>query len=123
LLIVATVVAEELQLTDVVRFCVLPSLYVPVAVNCRVVPATIEGLVGVTASEVSVEAGVMVTEAVVLPPRVAVKVTVWGVATDAAVAANVVDGELAGTVAELGTGSAVALSDASVTMLPPAGAA
>jgi hypothetical protein len=31
---VATLVAEELQLTEVVKFCVLPSLNVPVAVNC-----------------------------------------------------------------------------------------
>lgn len=34
LLMAATLVAEELQLTVVVKFCVLPSLNVPVAVNC-----------------------------------------------------------------------------------------
>jgi hypothetical protein len=34
LLMAATLVAEELQLTEVVKFCVLPSLNVPVAVNC-----------------------------------------------------------------------------------------
>jgi len=123
LLIAATAVADELQVTDVVRFCVLPSEYVPLAVNCWVVPATIEGPVGVTASEVSVEGSVTVTAAVVLTPRVAVRVTVWGVATEAAVAVNVVDGELAGTVTKPGTGNAAALFDDSVTVLPPVGAA
>jgi hypothetical protein len=34
LLTVATVGDEEIQFTDEVRFCVLPSAYVPVAVNC-----------------------------------------------------------------------------------------
>jgi hypothetical protein len=32
-LIVATACVEELQVTEFVRFCVLPSLYDPVAVN------------------------------------------------------------------------------------------
>ena len=32
--ITATLGAEELQLTEVVMFCVLPSVNVPVAVNC-----------------------------------------------------------------------------------------
>ena len=36
-----------------VRFCVVPLLYVPVAVNCWVVPATMEELAGVTAIETS----------------------------------------------------------------------
>ena len=48
-LIVATAVLDEPQLTELVRFCVLPSLYVPVAVNCCVVPLAIEGFAGVTA--------------------------------------------------------------------------
>lgn len=34
---VATVASEEFQATDVVKFCVLPSVNVPVAVNCLVV--------------------------------------------------------------------------------------
>jgi hypothetical protein len=50
-LIVATPVAEEAQLTELVMFCVLPSEYVPVAVNCSVVPAAIDGFAGVTAIE------------------------------------------------------------------------
>ena len=53
-LIVATVVFDELQVAWFVTFCVLPSEYVPVAVNCCVPPATIVGFAGVTAIEVSV---------------------------------------------------------------------
>lgn len=34
---VATSVSEEFQTTEVVKFCVLPSVNVPVAVNCLVV--------------------------------------------------------------------------------------
>lgn len=34
LLTLATLEADELQLTALLRFCVLPSVYVPVAVNC-----------------------------------------------------------------------------------------
>jgi hypothetical protein len=37
-LIVATEVLEDAQVTWLLRFCVLPSLYVPVAVNCCVAP-------------------------------------------------------------------------------------
>lgn len=40
--------AEELQLTVVVRFCCVPSLKVPVAVNCCVAPVTMVGLAGLT---------------------------------------------------------------------------
>jgi hypothetical protein len=47
-LIIATEVLEELQVTEFVRFCVLPSLYVPVAVNCCVPPFAIDGFAGVT---------------------------------------------------------------------------
>lgn len=51
LLIVATAVFDELQTTDAVRFWVVLSEYVPVAVNCLFVPLAILGLVGVTATE------------------------------------------------------------------------
>ena len=37
-LMVATPVFEDDQVTCVLIFCVLPSLYVPVAVNCCVLP-------------------------------------------------------------------------------------
>jgi hypothetical protein len=49
--IVATAVFVEVQLTELVRFCVLLSLYVPVAANCCVAPFTIDGFAGVTAME------------------------------------------------------------------------
>jgi hypothetical protein len=44
------------------------------------------------------------------------------VVTEPAVAVNVVDVAPAGTTAEVGTGSAVVLLDASATVLPPVGA-
>src|SRR6202030_3411595 len=63
-LIVATVTAEELHVAVLVRFCVVPSLKVPVAVNCRVPPFGTDGFAGVTAMDTSVAA---VTVSVVLP--------------------------------------------------------
>src|ERR1019366_4131537 len=48
---VAIAVEEEFQLTEAVRSCVLLSLYVPVAVNCCVVPFAIEAVAGVTEME------------------------------------------------------------------------
>jgi hypothetical protein len=54
LLMVVSVMSDELQVTDDVRFCVVPSEYVPVAINCRVVPIAMPGFVGVTAMEISV---------------------------------------------------------------------
>ena len=75
--------ADEPQVTAVVRFCVEPSEYVPVTVNCRVVPNAMLGLDGIIARETSVAC---VTVRVVLPempPNVAVMVvdpTATGVA-------------------------------------------
>ena len=54
MLIVATLVLDELHVTDAVRFCVVPFEYVPVAVNCWVAPMLIEGFAGVTEIDVSV---------------------------------------------------------------------
>jgi hypothetical protein len=51
LLTVAIVVADEVQVTVLVRFCVVPLLYVPVAVNCCVYPAATDAVPGVTAIE------------------------------------------------------------------------
>src|SRR5208282_2853824 len=62
LLIVATDVFDELHVTGLVIVCVPPPTYVPVAVNCSVVPPLIVGALGVTAIEDS--AG---TVTVVLP--------------------------------------------------------
>ena len=61
LLMVATEVFEEPQVTEFVRFCVLPSLYVPVAANCCVPPLAIDGFVGVTAIDDNTAAAVMVS--------------------------------------------------------------
>jgi hypothetical protein len=65
--------ADELHVAVFVRFCVLPLLYVPVAVNCCVSPAAIEELAGVTATEartgevtVSTAAPCMLPEAAVI---------------------------------------------------------
>src|SRR5271154_1854511 len=55
-LIVAAVVVAELHVTVLVRFCVEPSLNVPIAVNCCVAPLVIEGFAGVTAIDCSVAA-------------------------------------------------------------------
>ncbi len=71
-LIVATLVVPELHVTVSVRFSVELLLYFPVAVNCSVAPAVIEGLAGVTAMDSRVGA---VTVSVVEPliePDVAV---------------------------------------------------
>jgi len=74
--IVAIVGNEELQLTVPVRFCVLPSLYVPVAVYCCVVPSGIVAFPGVTAREVNT-GGVTVSIAdPLIVPEVAVIVAV-----------------------------------------------
>jgi hypothetical protein len=70
-LIVTSVASDELQVTEFVRFCVEVSLNVPVAVNCCVFPAGIEGFAGVTAIDTSVA---FVTVSVVdptTPPLVA----------------------------------------------------
>jgi hypothetical protein len=66
-LIVATPAAEELHVAVLPRFWVLPSLYVPVALNCWVLPLAIDGFTGVTAIDTSVAA---VTVNVVLPETV-----------------------------------------------------
>src|ERR1700678_977327 len=55
-LIVAMVVVPEDQVTLDVKFCVVPSLNVPVAVNCCVAPLAIDGVAGVTAIDCSVSA-------------------------------------------------------------------
>jgi hypothetical protein len=56
LLIDATEVEDDSQVTDVFRFCVEPLSYVPVAVNCAVAPRAMLGFVGVTAMDTRVAA-------------------------------------------------------------------
>jgi hypothetical protein len=55
-LIVAVAVVPEVHVTVLVRFWVVPSLNVPVAVNCCVAPLVIDGFAGVTAIDCSVAA-------------------------------------------------------------------
>jgi len=56
LLIVAMFIWLELHVTVVVRFCVLLSVYLPVAVNCSVPVVLMVGFAGVTAIETNVAA-------------------------------------------------------------------
>ena len=58
---VATPVFNELHVALFVKFCVLLSVYLPVAVNCCCVPATTDGLAGVTAIRKRKVAGVTFT--------------------------------------------------------------
>jgi hypothetical protein len=57
LLMVATLVAEEVHVTELVRFCVLWSLSVPVAMNWDVVVGAMDAAVVVTAIETNVGGG------------------------------------------------------------------
>jgi hypothetical protein len=69
----AVPVVPEFQVTTLVKFCVELSVYVPVAVNCFVVPFAIDGFVGVTWIETSVaEVTVRVFVGLVIAPRAAV---------------------------------------------------
>lgn len=79
-------------------------------------------LAGAHASDDALAPGTTVTVAVVLPPSVAVNVTVWVAATEPEVAVNVIDVAAAGTVTEAMTGSTLALLDDNETEPPPAGA-
>lgn len=75
-LIVAVLAMSDDQVVVLVRFCVLPSVNVPVAVNCCVVPSAIDGIAGAIANETSAAS---VTVTVVVPvtvPEVAVMVAV-----------------------------------------------
>src|SRR5712692_2211946 len=75
-LMVATVVLVELQVTVLVRFWVLLSLYVPVAVNCCGVPKDTVAEAGETVMETSGGGGgrtVTVCEVDELKPRLSVR--------------------------------------------------
>jgi hypothetical protein len=63
-LIVAVVVVSDVQVAVLLRFCVLPSVNVPVAVNCCAVPFAIDGLAGVTAIDTNIA---VLTVSVVVP--------------------------------------------------------
>ena len=72
LLIVATVAADELHCTVVVMFWVLPSVKVPVAVNCCGIPSAMLGMAGVTAIETSAAAVMVSLVEPLMPERLAV---------------------------------------------------
>ena len=74
--IVAIEVVLELHVTVLVRFCVVPSLNVPVAVNCSVAPLVIDGFAGVTAIDCNVAAVTVNTVEPLIVPDVAVIVEV-----------------------------------------------
>ena len=79
LLIVAFASSEELQVTDVVRSCVLLSVYVPMAVNCKVVPLGLTDMLGFNGMTAMEERVASVTVRFVDPemsPDVAVMVVV-----------------------------------------------
>jgi hypothetical protein len=79
--IVAMLVVSEDQLTELVMFCVVPSLYLPVAVNWSVSPFAMVGFAGVTAiDEREGPVTVSVVEAVTEPE------TAWIVDEPAAMA-------------------------------------
>jgi hypothetical protein len=67
LVIVATDVLVELQLTEPVRFRVPPSLKCPVAVYCCVAPAPIEAPAGVTVIESNTDVTVRLVEPLIDP--------------------------------------------------------
>src|SRR2546423_13066942 len=56
LLMVAVPIADDVQIAEVDKSWVLPSVYVPVAVNCCVFPWAIDGVAGLTAIDTSVGA-------------------------------------------------------------------
>src|SRR5262245_13333501 len=68
-LIVATAELDDAHVTCDVTFCMLPSEYVPVAVNCWVAPTETVGEVGVTAIELNVGAVMVTPTAVDAAPR------------------------------------------------------
>jgi hypothetical protein len=76
LLTVAIELAEEPHLAVPLRFCVLPLLYLPVAVNCWLFPAATEAVAGVTESEVSTAAVTVNVADPLIAPTVAVIVAV-----------------------------------------------
>jgi hypothetical protein len=93
-LTVATPGPEEVQTTDVVMSCVLPSLEVPVAMNCCVVPLAMEGLAGVTAMEVSTAGPTVRVVEPVTEPEVAEMVEVPTPAPEATPVAEIVATEV-----------------------------
>src|SRR5208282_2921767 len=68
----AMLASDDVHVADAVRFCVELSVYVPVAVNCWVVPSVMLGLSGVTAIDTSEAAVTVNPPEPEIAPRVAV---------------------------------------------------
>jgi hypothetical protein len=84
-------VEDEFQVTELVRSCALPSLYVPVAANCWLVPLAIEALPGLTDNDTRTGAvTATLAEPVTEPEVVAVIVVVPGATLVAYPAAPIV---------------------------------
>jgi hypothetical protein len=73
---VAVAVLVDAQVTEAVRSCVAPSVYVPVAVNCGAIPLATVGLAGVTAIETSAAPATVSVALPLMLPEVAVMVVV-----------------------------------------------
>ena len=65
---------DDVQVADAVRSCVLALVYVPVAVNCCVLPSGTDALAGVTEMETRVGAVIVSVVDPVIVPDVAVMV-------------------------------------------------
>jgi hypothetical protein len=87
---VAVAVEPEAHVTEAVRFCVLLSLYVPVAVSCCVIPLTTDGLVGVSAMDCKVAAVTVSTVEPTTDPDVALMELVPAASAEAKPAALIV---------------------------------
>jgi hypothetical protein len=74
--IVATLADDELQWVVIVMSCVVPSLKLPVAVNCCVLPTVTVGLAGVIANDTNVPVPTVSVVLPLTPDDVAVMVTV-----------------------------------------------
>ena len=75
LLMVATAVLDELQVTEAVRIFMVLSVYFPVAINCCVVPLAILGFAGVTCMDTSgAEVTVKTVEREILPDAAVIEV-------------------------------------------------
>ena len=74
--IAATAVSDEFQVAAPVRSCVLLSLYVPVAVNCWLVPTNTDEFAGVTAMLVKTALVTLRTTELLIDPDAAV-IVVW----------------------------------------------
>jgi hypothetical protein len=73
-LIVATPELLEVQFTSVVIFWVLPSVYVPVAVNCWVPPTSMPGIEGCTAMDARLGSSVKLRPLLATPETVTLTV-------------------------------------------------